>query len=97
MGWLRGLCGIAVLTGTMYGGYKWGRSEFERLPYEIQQQGGQYVVVDKKNSVTQPLDKNFQLGDIDYRVDGMFKEMKDNPSFVEQTMLKNFHKHYQPR
>lgn len=97
MVWLKLGFGALALTAAAYGGYKYGRAEFERMPYEILLNGNQYVLHEKNGGLTQPIEKGFQLGNIDYRAEGLLAESKQDSGAVEQALLKAFHKHYQPR
>ena len=97
MGWLKGLVGIAALTGSFYVGYWHGRAEADRFPYSLEQEGADCTLTDKKTGIKEPITADFQLGDLDYRVNGIFKQMKTNPAEAEKTIISSFHRHYQPR
>lgn len=69
--------GQIVLAGlAAYGGYDLYRDW--KNPYSIEKEGYHYFLEDKRAGLRQPITRDFQLGDINYRVEGILKESKRN-------------------
>ncbi|MEK6823018.1 MAG: hypothetical protein AABY13_04250, partial [Nanoarchaeota archaeon] len=90
-------CATAIAGIALYAGYRIGRSAEAGFQYAVEVNGEQYVVKDRASGVVQPITRDFQLGGIDYRVDGLFRDMKRAPDLVERSLIEGFHKNYMPR
>ena len=97
MGWLKTACYVGALVGAFYVGKLWGTARNEGMPYSVAKRSGNYVLVEKATGHSQPIGKNFQLGNIDHRVNGILEDMKTDMPAVQQAITDNFGRHYQPK
>lgn len=98
MGWLKDMCCATAIAGVaLYIGYGYGRRANSGFQYAVDVQGEHYVVQDRASGAVQRINEEFQLGTIEHRVEGIFREMKRTPDTVERTIIDAFHKHYAPR
>jgi hypothetical protein len=73
--------GLLLTVAAIYGGYRaW---QDYRRPYRLTEEKGTYFLVDKNTDRKKIITKNFQLGTLDYRIDGILQESRER---VRQTL-----------
>jgi len=97
MGWLKATLGVVVLGAGIYGGYIVGRNHDAHLPYEVKEEGAGYALLDKRNGASLRITENFQLGELEHRVDAAVCETKHDAKRFFNAMSAAFEKHYQAR
>lgn len=97
MGWLKTTLSVAVLGAGIYSGYIIGRNHNAHLPYEVKEEGAGYALQDKRNGATLRITENFQLGELEYRLDAAVSETKRDSKRFFNAMSAAFEKHYQAR
>ncbi len=67
--------GVLLTVAALYGGYRaW---QDYKSPYRLTEENEIYFLVEKATQRKEMITKNFQLGPLDYRIDGILQESKE--------------------
>ncbi len=76
-----GIVSLAIFVAAMHGCQR--AYEDWKSPYRLTHYKEQYFLEEKRSARKEPITQDFQLGSIEYRIEGLLREGKDR---VEQAL-----------
>ena len=91
MGIIRTILKLGVISGLMYMSYYGGFLGIGK-DYGMKIINDQYYVIDHRLKLSEPINKNFQMGSIEYRIKGLITENPDKLKSTIEKLIQNYDK-----
>jgi hypothetical protein len=91
-----GLCAV-LLGGTVTTGYFWGTAAADCHPYRVEQEGGVYLLRDKKAGTARQIFAGPVVGTLQQRLDDVMADAKGMPDKFWVELRQSHDRNYAPR